>query len=125
MKKEISRRADVELLVNSFYEKVLNDEILRPIFIDIAKIELKEHLPHLYSFWESVLLGEGNYRGNPMEVHISLNKKIPLTKDIFTRWLNLFHETIDELFFGDKAEEAKKRASSIAQLMQFKIEELN
>jgi hemoglobin len=48
-----------------------------------------------------------------MSKHIPL----PLEKIHFDRWLQLFHATLDELFEGEIAENAKKRAASIARIM--------
>lgn len=121
MRKPIETRQDIELLVDQFYSRVLKDPLLRPIFIDIAGIQLEEHLPILYDFWESVLLQTHNYRRDTMAKHLELNRKFPLTKAHFDRWLALLNETIDELFEGQKADLAKVRALSIATMMQIKI----
>lgn len=48
--------------------------------------------------------------------------KLPVTKKHFERWLGLFHTTIDELFEGEKAGEAKWRASKMAEMFQIKID---
>jgi hemoglobin len=63
------------------------------------------------------LFGVRGFEGNPMQKHLSL----PIDEHHFARWLQLFHSTVDRLFVGPKAEEAKKRAGSIAQIMQFKL----
>ena len=75
------------------------------------------------SFWASVLLGEASYKGNVMVKHIELNKLMPLRKEHFDRWEVLFIKNVDDLFEGDVAEEAKKRAALMAQLMNFKVEQ--
>jgi len=121
MKKLIETREDIELLVDQFYSRVLKDPMLQPIFIEVAGIQLEEHLPILYDFWESLLLQTNNYRRNTMAKHLELNRKFPLTKAHFDRWLGLLNETIDELFEGQKAELAKVRALSIATMMQIKM----
>lgn len=119
---DINTRTDVEQLVNVFYEKVRVNDKLGFIFMDIAKVDWELHLPKMYSFWASILLGEHSYTGNPMQTHIELNKMIPLTDNEFSEWLLLFNQTLDELFEGDKAEEAKLRALNIARLMSFKVQ---
>ena len=123
MKKAIETREDIELLVDQFYSRILKDAMLRPIFIDIAGIQLEEHLPILYDFWEGLLLQTNNYRRNTMAKHLELNRKFPLTKTHFDRWLALLNETIDEFFEGSKADLAKVRALSIATMMQIKMTE--
>ena len=123
MKKEISSRADVELLVDEFYKKVLKDEIIAYIFTEVVQLSWEVHIPIMYDFWETILLDKISYKGNPMLKHIALDKKEHLTEAHFERWLKLFFETLDENFVGEKAEEAKKRANGIAQMMLFKIQQ--
>lgn len=106
----IATRADIETLVNSFYDKVKKDELIGPIFNDVAKVDWEEHLPKLYNFWEDLLLGSDNYSGRPFLPHIPLGLQI----DHFGRWLELFFKTVDEHFIGLKADEAKARALRIA-----------
>jgi hemoglobin len=77
----------------------------------------------MYSFWSGILLDDHAYAGNPMIKHIALDKKFPLKKEHFEVWLRLFYATVDELFKGMKAEEAKSRAAIIAQITQRKISE--
>lgn len=122
MKKDIETREDVELLVNSFYDKIKTNDILGPIFNDVAKINWEEHLPKMYSFWASLLLGEHSYSGNPMIKHIELSKLTLMTETEFSEWLSVFYQTVDDLFAGARADEAKTRAANIARLMLHKIE---
>lgn len=122
MKKDIETRADVELLVNSFYDLVKKNALLGYIFNDVAKIDWNTHLPKMYSFWASLLLGEHSFSGNPMQKHVALSKLTEMTDVEFSEWLQLFNKTIDTLFEGPKAEEAKVRAANIARLMLYKIQ---
>lgn len=122
MKQDISSTSDIVLLVDTFYEKVKHNKTLAYIFNDVAKVDWPKHLPVMYSFWSGILLGDTVYTGNPMTPHILLSKKTPLTRKEFDEWYALFTETVDELFSGAKAEEAKTRAGHIANLMLYKIE---
>ncbi|MBK9639502.1 MAG: group III truncated hemoglobin [Bacteroidetes bacterium] len=122
MKKDIESREDVELLVNTFYDGIKVHNLLGPIFNVSANINWETHLPKMYSFWSSLLLGEQSFTGNPMATHIALSKSIPLTALEFSEWIELFNTTVDDLFEGEKANEAKIRAANIARLMLFKIE---
>ncbi|CAN5915876.1 hypothetical protein BH11BAC7_BH11BAC7_24790 [soil metagenome] len=125
MKKDIENREDIELLVNSFYDKIRTNEILGHIFNDVAKINWEEHLPKMYSFWASLLLGEHSFSGNPMIKHVELSKLTAMTEVEFSEWLSIFYQTLDDLFVGSCADEAKTRAANIARLMLHKIEEMD
>jgi hemoglobin len=121
MKGDIKSRKDVEHLINSFYDKVKKDEVIGFIFNDVAKVNWEKHLPIIYDFWESIIFSTGNYSGNPMLVHLHLNRLIPLTKQHFDQWLKLFTQTVDELFKGKTATLTKERALNIATIIQSKI----
>ncbi|HRI33406.1 MAG TPA: group III truncated hemoglobin, partial [Saprospiraceae bacterium] len=74
-----------------------------------------------YQFWENILFSAGTYDGNPMIKHREINQLKPITMDNFQQWIHLFNETVDELYQGEKAELIKKRAQSIATVMQIKL----
>lgn len=111
---EILTRKEVEQLVNQFYTRVRKDSLLAPVF---AHVDWSHHLPIMYNFWSSVLLGDMSYNGSPLSKHLGL----PLTIAHFSRWLKLFLETVDAEFTGPVAEEAKNRANTIAALFQHKL----
>ncbi len=120
-KKDITCREDIVALIDTFYDRVRKNEVIGYIFNDIARVDWDHHLPIMYSFWSDLLLGEHRYFGNPMQKHIALSKHAPLTETEFSEWLRLFSGTVDELFEGEMANEAKTRASNIARMMQLKI----
>jgi len=117
----IASRVDIIRLVDAFYERVRDDEILGPIFHDIARVDWESHLPKMYDFWESVLFGTAGFKGAPLPVHLALSRRVALTSSEFGRWIALFHATVDALFAGPLASEAKIRASRIAAVMQHHI----
>ena len=123
MKKDISNRKDIETLIQLFYEKVMLDPVIGFIFTEVVSIHWEHHIPLIVDFWESILLDNPVYKKNAMEMHYDLNKKMPLEKIHFDRWLFLFNDVIDELHEGKIATMAKTRAQSIAAVMQFKMEE--
>ena len=104
MKNDITNKPDIELLVNTFYDKVKTNKIIGHIFNDVAKVDWEHHLPKMYSFWASLLLGEYSFSGNPMQKHIALSKLTTMSEVEFSEWLSLFIQTTDELFEGEKAE---------------------
>jgi hemoglobin len=113
-KTDIITRKDLTLLVDSFYNKVKSDQLLGPVF---SQVNWPKHLPIMYDFWCSMLLGDQSYRGNPFQKHLHL----PIDASHFTQWLKLFTATVDENFAGDKADEVKLRANSIAGIFQHKM----
>lgn len=115
----------IKLLVDSFYEKVQADALLSPIFTDVAQVDWANHLPKMYAFWESIILGNNAYDGHPFRPHLLVNQKHTLTIDHFERWLALFSETITERFTGETAEQVRQRATQIALVWNNKLEYLN
>ena len=121
--KDIENREDIEFLVDEFYKRVVKDDIIGFFFTEIIALDFKKHIPVMYDFWETTLLGKIRYKGNPMAKHIQLSSKEPLTPKHFERWLLLWKETLLKNFSGEKANEALTRATQIAALMQFKIQQ--
>ena len=125
MKKDITSRKDIELLVDKFYDKVKQDQLIGFVFTDVAKVNWEKHLPVMYDFFENMLFYTGSYVGNPMELHKHINLLLPLTKAHFQQWEHLFFATVDEFFEGVTANLVKQRAKSISEIMQIKIKEAN
>jgi hemoglobin len=117
-KKEILTLDDIKLLVNTFYDKVREDTFIGPIFNERIQNRWPEHLAKMYTFWQTVLLGNHTYYGSPFPPHAQL----PVEREHFERWLSLFSQTLNELFTGQKAEEAMWRADKMAEMFQYKIE---
>ena len=103
MKADIDNRADIDKLVNLFYERVKKDKTIGFIFNEVVKMNWEKHIPLIADFWETILLDNPVYKNNAMEVHYDINRKLPLQPEHFETWLQLFNETIDELFEGKKA----------------------
>jgi hemoglobin len=122
--KDIENPDDLLLLMQRFYDKLLADPSISYIFTDVAKIDVKLHLPVLVDFWEMVLFHADTYRKNVLQLHTNLHTMERLTKDHFTTWLSYFTKTVDDLFEGEKAFLAKERAQSIATVMQVKIAQM-
>lgn len=114
--RELLHPEDVVELVDRFYDRVNADDLLSPIFNDLAKVDWPSHLPKMYSFWQSLLFGTGTYSGQPMPPHL----RLPLTQAHFDRWIALFEQTVTENFVGPKADEALYRAQHIAQFFAFR-----
>jgi hemoglobin len=107
---DIATFEDIKTLVDAFYSRVNRDELLQPVFNEIAHVDWQAHLPTMYRFWDSMLLGAGSYQGAPFPKHAVL----PIQQCHFERWVTLFVETVNSNFAGPKSEEAKGRAICIA-----------
>lgn len=121
MKRNIENREDIEQLINSFYDKVKQDDVIGFIFNDVAKVNWEKHLPVMYDFWENIIFLSNKYAGNPMIVHTNLSQLTPLKKKHFERWIKIFNKTVDELFEGKNASFAKEKAQGISNIMEIKI----
>ncbi len=121
MKTDINNRNDIENLINTFYEKVKADTAIGFFFTDVVKVNWEKHLPVMYDFWENILFYTGSYTGNPMDKHVKIHEKSSMKMEHFQRWIQLFTETVDELYAGKNADVIKQRAMSIATVMQIKI----
>lgn len=120
MRQEIRNRADIDRLMIAFYDRAMNDSLIGYIFTDVAMLDLGHHLPIIGDFWETMLFRTGDYARhgrNPLAVHRELDRKTRLLPAHFTRWLELFKETTDELFEGETAEFIKLRSEAIAARM--------
>ncbi|MRX40949.1 globin [Flavobacterium sp. LC2016-23] len=115
---DISSLGDIKLLVNTFYAKVQDDELIGPIFNEKMLGRWPEHLEKMYRFWQTILLEEHTYSGSPFPPH----KHLPVNQTHFDRWMEIFTTTVDFLFVGKLAEEAKIRAANMAYMFNYKID---
>ncbi|HEX8249052.1 MAG TPA: group III truncated hemoglobin [Pyrinomonadaceae bacterium] len=120
MKQDIENRADLERLLTEFYKTATSDAEIGHHF---AGLDLAAHLPVIVDFWEKLLFGRQIYFGNPLFVHQKLNEKSPLKLEHFRRWVEIFSRTVDELFTGETAENAKLRAKMIAHSLHQRMQE--
>lgn len=117
-KKDIMTLDDIRQLVDTFYGHIRQDEMLGIIFNQNIQDRWPEHLSKMYKFWQTLLLEEYTYDGRPFPPHAHL----PIGRQHFNQWLAIFNNTVDDLFSGEKAEEAKWRAQKMAVMFQSKLE---
>ncbi len=122
MIKDVANKADIEVLINSFYDQVKKDDIIGYIFNEVIGNDWSHHLPVMYDFWDMVLFSKPGYAGNPTRKHVELDKRTPLKKEHFDRWVLLWNNTVDSLYKGELADLAKNRASLMAHLINMKVE---
>ncbi len=115
MKEDVKDRADINNLVVSFYKKVRKNEEIGYFFNNSIK-DWDAHLEKLTDFWESNLYFTGSFRGNPAQAHVKVDTEHEnrITEYHFGIWLNLWFQTIDELFEGEMAQRLKNNARKMS-----------
>ncbi|HET8899024.1 MAG TPA: group III truncated hemoglobin [Rhodanobacteraceae bacterium] len=100
-------------LVDRFYDKVSADPKLGAVFNPIVE-DWPEHKRLLTSFWSSVALRAGSYRGNPLAMH----RPLGIDRSHFERWLELWRATVPEVLDNDGAAQMIDYAERIGQGMR-------
>ncbi len=119
-KADISGIEDIKVMVDDFYDKVREDEILAPIFNFRLSTHWGPHLEKMYTFWNAALFGVKGYNGNPFMKHATME----LEDSHFERWIKMFNATVDTYFEGPVAEDAKKRAAIMASMFMYKLDQI-
>ncbi len=111
MLKDLTNRADVSLLVHTFYSKIRADKEINFYFNEMIS-DWDEHLEKLTNFWEMNLFGGKMYTGDPLQAHVKVEHNFSgkIGPNEFGIWLNYWAQTIDELFAGENAAILKLRA---------------
>jgi hemoglobin len=118
---DIRTREDIARLVDAFYGQAMTDDVIGYIFTDVARLDLQAHLPTMYDFWETMLLGARTYQGGAMPKHLELHRRSPLRAEHFERWLQIWERTVEERFAGPVADEAIQRAHAVARSMLLRV----
>lgn len=105
-------------LVHNFYDKIRNDSELGPIFNETIQNNWPEHLDRMCTFWGSIALKTGAYKGRPVPKHMALKG---LTPDHFKIWLRLFRITAIEVCGQDIGLMFIDRAEKIAESLQLAL----
>lgn len=116
-KPDIKSSEDVQLMVKSFYDRLLADEFLNPIF---RHLNLEEHLPRIVAFWEFLLLNKPGFTSNVFDKHLPLN----LETVHFDKWLKHFTDTVNFYFEGPTATLANNKATQLCMLFDHKLQEM-
>ena len=118
---DLATRADVHALLARFYGRVLVDDLLAAPFTDVREKGLDTHLPVMCDFWETVLFRAGRYQGSALDVHRHVHHDHPLSHRHFVRWLTLWLDSVDAMYRGPVAEQAKVQARRIAWAMHRRL----
>ncbi len=120
---DVQTQDDLYSIVDEFYKKLFADERISYIFIEVLPIHLKleEHLQMLVKFWSQSILGTGGYFNNLTQIHLDVDLKSHLSKELFDIWLHHFETSIDENFSGINCERMKNMSHNLSTIMQIKI----
>jgi hemoglobin len=111
---DLDARSQIHNMVVAFYRELVMDEVLGPIFEDVAEVDWSEHIPQLIDYWCRVLLGDPTYRGMILRAHRHVHDQLPFTTEHFDRWYGMFTSTIDEHWSGPYTDMAKAHAARMA-----------
>ena len=111
---DLDRRKDIHDLVVRFYREVVFDDLLEPVFGEVAEVDWSVHIPTLIDYWCRVLLGERGYDGAILAAHRHVHELDAFRVEHFDRWYSLWVESIDAGWAGPLADRAKRHAARIA-----------
>lgn len=113
----------IDSFIDAFYERVLEDPLLAPLFLEVTGVDLRSHLPRIKAYWCKMLLRRAGYKRHMMQKHRSLDRRQRLDAAHYARWLSLFESTLDERFAGPLTERARYLARRVAMNMRRNIEQ--
>jgi hemoglobin len=111
---DLDSRSQIHNAVVSFYRDLVMDDLLGPVFEEVAEVDWSTHIPLLIDYWCRVLLGHQNYQGTILGAHRRVHEMEPLTAELFDRWYGLWVATVDQGWAGPSSEKAKAHAAKIA-----------
>ena len=115
--RDLDTRAAIHDLVVRFYREIAFDELLVPVFVEVAEVDWSTHIPKLIDYWCRVLLGHPGYDGFILGAHRRVDQLQPFRAEFFDRWYALFVRTVDEGWSGPTADAAKSHAARIAKVL--------
>ncbi|BCS32419.1 hypothetical protein TBR22_A16330 [Luteitalea sp. TBR-22] len=118
---DLATRADIDVLLRRFYSRAMADDLIGYLFTEVAHLDLDHHLPRIGNFWEQLLFQRPVYVGQPIAVHFPLHEAATLQPAHFQRWWRLWDESIASLFEGPMADQARTRAATISESMQYRL----
>lgn len=84
----------IDLLVETFYGRVLKHPTLGPVFDARLAGRWPEHMARMKQFWSGVAFKNGSYGGKPVQAHLGVHG---MSAELFPQWLTLFSATLDDI----------------------------
>lgn len=110
---DLDNPAAIHRMVQLFYASLLDDPVMRPVFLEVAGVHLAEHLPLIEGYWCKMLLGKDTYHRNMVRRHKMIHDYQPLTNEHFELWFAHFNRTLDTYFEGPCTDKARKLARRV------------
>jgi hemoglobin len=114
LRPDLTTRKQVHNLVVAFYRELVMDELLGPVFEEVAEVDWSHHIPLLIDYWCRILLGDPSYQGTLLMAHRRVHDQQAFVTEHFDRWYGHWVATIDKSWAGPLAERAKAHAARIA-----------
>ena len=84
----------IDLLVETFYGRVLEHPTLGPVFDARLDGRWPEHMARMKQFWAAVAFKNGGYGGKPVQAHLGVKG---MSAELFPQWLTLFSATLEDI----------------------------
>lgn len=110
---DLETRADVHDLVVDFYREIVFDDLLEPVFDEVAEVDWAAHIPRLIDYWCRILFGSKDYVGQVTAVHRHLHGLEAIRPEHCNRWFTMWIAAIDRHGAGTTADHAKSHAASL------------
>ena len=118
IKPDVDNPENISLMVSLFYDALLADDLMAPLFLEVAAVDLKAHLPTISRYWQKMLLGDTQYHNNTMARHRVIHRKHAFEEIHFQRWLDFFMSTLDQHFTGPYTDKARRIAINVIKNMK-------
>ncbi len=121
-KRLLTDEYDIEVLIDVFYAKVLRHPELS-VFFSEAVHNWPFHKGRFIKYWSAQILFTETYEGTPLHQHVEVDQRFKsgFTKHHFDEWARLWVETVNELFYGEKAELARESGANMAKNIYLKM----
>lgn len=118
---DLDCREMIDAMVHGFYQRLLNDPVMAPVFFEVAGIDLNRHLPIICQYWHKMLLGDSGYQRHMMAKHRALDDKLRLTGEHHERWLGHFMANLDGRYAGPFTDRARRLAARIMDNLYYQL----
>lgn len=122
--RDLDTRAEIHDLVVRFYREIAFDDLLEPIFGEVAEVDWALHIPRLIDYWSRVLLRQPGYDGYILAPHQRVDELEAFQLEHFDRWYGLWVEAVDAGWSGPIAGMAKRHAARTAKMLARRLLDL-